>query len=262
MSDLPRDTEFELAALADGSLKPEQRERVLGRVQSSCELQAALAEQQHAVGLTAAVDVKASVELHQRVEAMIAPAEHERRRGRPRWRIGIAVAAGAALAAGVIAIGLATTSGGGSQGFGVKQAAALTLSSATMPAPRESKTDRAQLSASVEGVRFPYWGERFGWHSSGARSDDVGGRSVRTIFYSNGGGKRVGYAIASGQAPSTPGGTIVKRWGVSYRISADAGANVVSWERDGHLCVVSGKGVSTHTLVSLASWGSEKPRST
>lgn len=261
MSDLPKDTEFELAALADGSLEPERRERALRRVRSSHELQEALAEQQRAVGMTAAVDVRAPAALHQRVEAMVASAPRRRERVRPSRRFGMAAVATAALAAGVVAIALATTSGGGSQGFGVKQAAALTLSSATMAAPAESRADRAQLSASVEGVRFPYWGERFGWHSSGARSDRVAGHSVTTIFYSNSEGKRVGYAIASGNAPRTQGGRTVERWGVSYRISADGGASVVSWKRDGHLCVVSGRGVSARTLLSLASWGSEKRHS-
>jgi hypothetical protein len=31
-------------------------------------------------------------------------------------------------------------------------------------------------------------------------------------------------------------------------------AAVVTWLRDGHLCVVSGRGVSSATLLRLASW--------
>jgi len=35
------------------------------------------------------------------------------------------------------------------------------------------------------------------------------------------------------------------------------GAPVVTWLRDGHLCVVSGHGVSGATLLRLASWGDD-----
>jgi len=29
----------------------------------------------------------------------------------------------------------------------------------------------------------------------------------------------------------------------------------VTWTRSGHLCVIAGRGVSGHTLLRLASWG-------
>jgi hypothetical protein len=32
------------------------------------------------------------------------------------------------------------------------------------------------------------------------------------------------------------------------------GATVVSWLRDGHLCVLAGRGVSGATLLAVASW--------
>jgi hypothetical protein len=51
---------------------------------------------------------------------------------------------------------------------------------------------------------------------------------------------------------------VVRRWGVSYRVLSHDGATVVAWQRDGHLCVMAGRGVSARTLVSLAGWGSEK----
>jgi hypothetical protein len=43
-------------------------------------------------------------------------------------------------------------------------------------------------------------------------------------------------------------------------VLSQSGATIVTWQRGGHLCVVSGRGVSAHTLLSLASWDSEKPR--
>ena len=125
-----------------------------------------------------------------------------------------------------------------------------------MPAPVEDQAHRAQLAAAVGGVPFPYWTERFGWRSSGTRTDQIAGRSVTTVFYSNAEGQRIGYAIASGRAPAWHGGKVVRRWGVSYRVLGQEGATVVTWQRSGHLCVVSGRGVSARTLLSLASWGS------
>jgi hypothetical protein len=257
MTDLPRDTEIELAALADGSLAPEPRERALKRVRGSRELQMALAEQQRVVELTGAVKATAPPSLHRRVEAMLPPSRRRRTFLTP--RVGFAGVAAVALVAGVVAIGL---SGGGTSGLSVQRAAALTLSPATMPAPAESKTHRAQLAATVGGVPFPYWKERFGWRSSGSRTDRLAGRSVTTIFYANGDGQRIGYAIVSGPAPATHDGSIVRRWGVSYRLLSHEGISVVTWQRGGHLCVVSGRNVSPHTLLSLASWGNERSRVT
>jgi hypothetical protein len=253
MTDLPRDIEFELAGLADGSLTAERRARALERVRGSHELEAALAEQRRAVQLTAAVEVVAPASLHRGIEAMI-PDRSRRTFLTP--RVGFATAVAVALAAGVVAIGL---SGKPSHGPSVQQAAALTLSPATMPAPAESEAHRAQLAAAVGGVPFPYWKERFGWRSTGSRTDRLDGRSVRTIFYANREGQRIGYAIVSGPAPTTGGGSVVRRWGVSYRLLTHDGATVVTWQRDGRLCVVAGRNVSAHTLLSLASSGDEKP---
>jgi hypothetical protein len=251
MTDLPRDTEYELAALADGSLAPERRAQALERVRGSRELRGALAEQRRAVELTAAVEVRAPASLHRQVEAM-APARRRRMFATP--RLGFAAAAATALVAAAVAIGL---SGRPSPGLSVRQAAALTLSPPTMPAPAESRAHRAQLAVAVGGVPFPYWRERFGWRSSGARTDLLAGRSVTTVFYSNAEGRRIGYAIASGSAPTVHGGTVVRSWGVPYRVLTQGDATVVTWQRGGHLCVVSGRGVSARTLLSLASWGSE-----
>jgi hypothetical protein len=259
MNELPRDTERELAALADGSIEPELRERARRRVEESRELRDALAEQRRAVELLAAVDVDAPASLHARVEESLALARDGRRRPERvprRARVAFAATCATALAAAAVAIAL--SGGGGSRGLSVRQAAALTLSPATMPAPAESSTNRAQLRAAVGGVTFPYWRERFGWRGSGARTDRVGGRAVTTVFYSNREGRRIGYAIVSGRAPRTSGGAVVSHWGVRYRVLSQDGATVVAWQRNGHLCVIAGRGVSAHTLLSLASWGGER----
>ena len=213
---------------------------------------------------TLAGAVKAPESLHKRVENMVEEAQSRapaRRRigwATPTGRFSIAVA-GAALAA-AIAIVLAVTlpGGGNSSTLTPRAAATLALAPATSPAPSESASNHSELTASVGGVAFPYWKERFGWRGSGARNDTVGGRKVTTIFYSNPSGRRVGYAIVAGPAPASGGGALVRRWGVSYRISSQDGANVIVWRRGGRLCVMAGRGVSPHTLLSLASWGSER----
>lgn len=211
-----------------------------------------------------AATVKAPESLHRRVQEMVEEADgrtgERQRRLTLRWspvawspaRLGLLATAVAGLAAAAIAIGL---SGGGSPGLTVERAAALTLSHATMAAPRESSANHAQLEASVEGVAFPYWRERFGWRGAGERIDRVAGRSVTTVFYTDSAGRRIGYAIASGRSPRLSGGTI--RWssrGVPYRVSTQEGATVVAWPREGHLCVVSGRGVDAATLLRLAGW--------
>ncbi|MGN6372263.1 MAG: hypothetical protein ACTHM1_04645 [Solirubrobacteraceae bacterium] len=215
-----------------------------------------------------AASVKAPESLHERVQEMVEQADARApkrrrsaaRRRRPAWspaawspaRLGVAATAAAGLAAVAVGVGV---SGGGSSGLTVAKAAALTLRPATMGAPRESAANHTQLDVSVQGVAFPYWRERFGWRSAGERVDRVDGRSVTTVFYADRTGRWIGYAIASGRAPQLTGGTV--RWsslGVPYSVSTQGDATVVAWPRKGHLCVVSGHGVDTATLLRLAGW--------
>ncbi len=106
-------------------------------------------------------------------------------------------------------------------------------------------------------MTFPYWEESLGWRSTGQRIDTVHGRTVTTVFYSNSQGRRVGYAIVAGSpAPHTSGGTLWRHRGTAYRVQEQDGVEVVSWLRSGHLCVVSGRGVTAPTLLGLASWQS------
>jgi hypothetical protein len=204
--------------------------------------------------------------LHDHVESLIAA--HQKRHGaqrasRRRLSPVALVGAGAVLAAvivAVIAVGLST--GGSARTVSFRQEAAVTLRAATFPAPSESSAHHTELAAAIDGVAFPYWGERFGWHGTGSRSDRIDGRLVRTVFYIDGAGQRIGYAILAGTpAPRVSGGAIVWRGGVSYRLLRENGASVVAWLREGRLCVVSGRGISSATLLELASW-SDRPRST
>src|SRR4029077_210926 len=151
-----------------------------------------------------------------------------------------------AVAAVAIAVGL---SGSDTPAPTVRQVSALTLRGATAAPAAENPNTHAQLAAAVDGVSFPYWGGRFGWHTTGARSDRIAGRTITTIFYANRRGQRGGYAIVSGGAPRRPsGGHLAWRDGAPYWTISQNGVKVVTWLRRGHLCVVSGRGVSSATL--------------
>jgi hypothetical protein len=150
--------------------------------------------------------------------------------------------------------------GGGSTALSIRQASALTLAPATAAAPRESPGNGEQLAAAVDGVAFPYWEGRLGWRSTGARTDHLAGRTITTVFYGDARGRQVGYAIVAGTpAPRLSGGVIARRGGIAYRLLQENGSPAVGWLRGGHLCVVSGRGVSSATLLALASSGARRP---
>jgi hypothetical protein len=212
------------------------------------------------------IDVPAPDSLHHEVQALI---DARSRRGARRpgagrgTRRGTRPFAGAprlaavgAILAAILAVAIAfESSGGGSSTLSLGNASALTLRPATTGPPGESSANGAQLEAGVDGVSFPYWGERFGWRATGTRTDRLDGRTVRTIFYANARGARIGYAIvAGGSPPQLSGGVVSRHDGTPYRLLSQHGAPVVMWLRRGHLCIVSGRHVSGATLLRLASW--------
>jgi hypothetical protein len=203
--------------------------------------------------MIASIDVPAPGRLHDRVQAMADEAQ-ARRSPAARRPLAFRIAAGAtALAVVVIAL-VVVLGGSGSEKLDLKATADLALSGATSPAPAEDPGTRSQLAASVEGIPFPYWGEKFGWRSSGSRLDHRDGRTVQTVFYSDASGRTVGYAIVGGSpAPSVGAGTVHRLHGTPFHLTTVNGQGVVSWVRDGHLCVVTGRGVPSATLLALAS---------
>jgi hypothetical protein len=218
-------------------------------------------EQQRIAELLRSFDAPAPESLHRRIESLVASHQSRFAPRSPRRRLRrfspLWLASAGAVAAAVVAVAIAVGLGGGgsSPTVSFSQAAASTLRAATLPAPPESQAHDAQLAVAVDGVPFPYWSERFGWRSSGSRTDRVDGRSITTVFYADSSSQRIGYAILAGTpAPRVEGGMVVWRGGVSYRLLSENSAAVVTWLRDGHLCVVSGRNVSSATLLRLASW--------
>jgi len=169
------------------------------------------------IELVRSSDERASDALHRRIESMIDERSFQRARrsilGGSRRAAGAGLgrrlASAGALVAVVIAVLAVVLSGGGGHALSLRQATALTLSSATAPAPKESARNRTELVAAVQGVHFPYWEEHFGWRSTGQRTDSVAGRTVMTVFYANGSGQQIGYAIVSGTP--APGWTAARR---------------------------------------------------
>jgi hypothetical protein len=218
-------------------------------------------EQRRITELLRSFDVPAPESLHRRIELLVA--SHHRHRFAPRSArrlrrfspLGLTSVGAVAAVVVAIAIAVGLGSGGSAPTVSFSQAAASTLRAATLPAPPKSQAHHAQLAVAVNGVPFPYWSERFGWRSTGSRTDRVDGRSITTVFYADRGGRRIGYAILAGtRVPRVAGGVVTWRGGASYRLLSENGAAVVTWLRDGHLCVVSGHGVSRATLLRLASW--------
>jgi hypothetical protein len=211
---------------------------------------------EHVAELLRAVQTPAPARLHRQVHQMV-DAERGASPGRDLLirRLKPTLAAMAVAVVAGAAVALLTGTGTRQHVVSVREASALTLSAATMGAPTESRTHKGQLATAVDGVAFPYWQDRFGWRSSGARADTVAGRAVMTVFYTNGSGQRIGYAIVAGTpAPNVSGGTVSWRNGVPYRLLREHGAPVITWKRDGRLCVVAGRGVNEATLLALASW--------
>ena len=120
-------------------------------------------------------------------------------------------------------------------------------------------TSGALLRADVQGVVFPDWSER-GWHEVGARSDRLGDRPTRTVYYEHM-GHRIAYTIVSGPALAPPSGARrVRRDGIDvalYRDPRHGGHDVAVFERGGHTCVLAGHVLHTSTLVELATWSAD-----
>lgn len=251
-----------LAALADGSLRSDE---MRAEIEADPDARALLDEQVRAVALvrSAADDVRAPDALRERLLTLApdeAGAREMSRRARrapsrtstPRRRRLLAgVAAVAAVVVVVLALSLSGTSGSPT----VAQAAALSTRPATLPAPRHLGPHSFLINRSEAGVPFPYWEDHFHWKAVGARTDTLAGRTATTVFYVDRRGRRLAYAIVSGAPLPVPSGarTIV-RDGVHMWVATISGATVVTWERDGHSCVMASAQVPAASLVRLASW--------
>lgn len=244
------DIDTDLTRLADGTLDPERARELEARVAESPELSAQLAEQRRAMTAVRALDDGAPMALREQVERMRERSGPKRRRVK---RYGLAGAL--TTAAACVAVALAVIVGSGASGPSLAQAAAFTVKPATGPAPTHSFD--GTLNLNVDGVPYPYWKKDYGWVATGSRVDTIHGRTATTVFYRKG-HKRIGYTIVTGSPVSVSGAPKVA-WvgGTRFRSLPVKGNTVVTWERRGHSCILSGTGVSRAQLLKLASWKDE-----
>ena len=147
--------------------------------------------------VSAPMALRARVEAMQRGEATEAPRrERERRRG---WGwLPSAGLAGAALAAVAIVVAF---SGG--------PATAEVLAAAVRAPVAAAQLDPGQprlLKDQVDDVRFPNFEGKFGWEAEGVRTDEIGGRETKTVFYRRE-GRRIAYTIVEGEQLAWPPGS-------------------------------------------------------
>lgn len=239
----------DLARLADGTLPAERRAEVEARVAASPQLTRILERQGVALeALRGTAEIGAPARLRAGVE--------RRRRGHSAGdrRRGIVFGAPVAAAAAVALALVLVLSGGSSSNPTVADTTALAQKPPTQPAPGSVPGDPALLRATVDDVPFPNYSAKFGWKAAGARHDDPSGRGATTVFYEKG-ARTIAYTIVSDGALDPPqDARTTRRDGVVYRTFRDGGRAVVTWERDGHTCVLSSRAAKPGELVALADW--------
>jgi hypothetical protein len=237
----------DLTALADGSLRGRRRARLEARLAASPELREELERQTRAVAAIRSVELSAPAGLRARV---VAERVGARRPARSR-RLALGAALAGAVAAAALAAVLALP---GSAGPSVVEAAELASRPATDAAPAPDPATPRELEARAEGLAFPNWAETLGWRATGVRRDEIEGRSATTVFYERG-GRMVGYTIVSGEWIEPPeGARPAERAGTKLWHLDDRGRPIVTWERDGRTCVLSGEDVPVRVLLGLAAW--------
>jgi hypothetical protein len=243
-------SERDLAAFADGSLPAAKRHQVEEALSASPELRSAVAAQQQVLGaIDAAARERAPSSLRARVRLVQPPPRRHRAA-----RLGVVgvTSALAACAAAVVAVVLAV--GSGTVAPTVAQAAVLT-GQAPQAAVNEPATGHETLpGVRASGLTYPYWEDRFHYKATGVRYDGIGGRRITTVFYRHG-PSRVAYEIVSGQ-PLRVGGkaSSSQRQGVQLRAMHTHRGLLVTWQRDGHTCILIGAHTGLPALLSLAAW--------
>jgi hypothetical protein len=239
----------DLARLADGTLPPERRAEVEARVAESPELSRAL--QTQAVAIDALQRVNRDTGAPAQLRGQLERAQNRRRRRarRPRaWRSAVAAGMAVVLALGIVLPGIV------SESLSVAEASTFAEKPPTQGAPAGVPGTPQLLRANVDQVPFPNYAKKFGWTASGRRDDHRSGHDATTVYYRKG-GKTIGYTIVSGHALGEPSNARLSTLaGVDYRVFSHDDRTVVTWQRGGHTCVLSAKGVPATQLVALANW--------
>ena len=103
-------------------------------------------------------------------------------------------------------------------------------------------TAPAAAGEAFEGLRFPHYEQ---WRATGARTDVIDGRRVRTVFYERD-GRTIAYAIVAGPA--------IDDVGELRAVRGDRDLVAVTWTRHGRTCMIIGSGADADALARLAAW--------
>jgi hypothetical protein len=250
----PRSDEHEqwmLVRLADGSLSERERQAIEAYVAGSPEAQVRLARQRRVVTAFRAGGPVLSSAARARLDAQLQSAETARSPiARFPGRIALA-GVGSLVALALVLV--AVISAGGVKAPTISQAALLAYSPATGPAPAADPTDHRFLQARFGGITFPDYQRQFAVLASGQRTDQTGGRTIRTVYYTLPTQTRISYSIVSGSPlpPPAAAKVAVTLRGVSLRAYAHGALKIVTLVRNGRTCILAGR-TSTQTLLALA----------
>jgi hypothetical protein len=228
----------DLVALADGNLPEARRAEVEARVAASPRAGEMLEAQRRSLGATAAFADAAP-------DLVLKPAAPRR----PRPMLALAMAT---VLLALVATVFSMTRGGGP----LDEAVALASEPATETVGGHT------LDRSFAGVTYPDWQHEFGWHATGARRDEAGGRASDTVYYEHM-GHRIGYTVLEGEALGLPSdGRRIVRDGLAIQLFHEGEKSVAVFERNGRTCVLAGKVLEDETLIKLAAWGANGGQST
>ncbi|MGH2959089.1 MAG: hypothetical protein ACRDKE_05750 [Solirubrobacterales bacterium] len=229
-------SEHELAALADGTLGAERRREIENQLASSEQIRNSIDRQRAAIELTRELEVPATDALHARVAEMSSAAAPRRRH---RFAVGGFAAATAAILV-ALAIVLAPWQGDPT----VSEVMAVAAGGPVSGAPAKDAGRPGMLAVSVGTVQFPTWEP--GWKATGTRTDTVGGREVKTVFYSNAEGATIKYAVVDGAPIDTIDPSVA-----SYELTRSGDSRRILWRAGGHTCIIEARGVAPDALERL-----------
>jgi hypothetical protein len=247
-----------LVGLADGSLPAEERQAAERELLDRPDCAAALERQRRAVAAVHAARPSAPPQLRRRIEAQL---ERPPRGSDIRLpRIGLRHTAVAGVVAAVaLALLMVLLPLGPAQAPAVSEVAELAERGIVAPAPAADAQRRGFLAEEADGIPYPDWSDAFGWTADGARADALADRSAETVFYEHE-GHHIGYTIIDGDALAPPpDARRIVRNGVELHAYKDGPRDVVTFEREGRTCVLSGDVLQQETLLRLAAWRPGQP---
>jgi hypothetical protein len=208
-----------------------------------------LAERGRALIAAAVAETSAPLALRERIE-------RDRERARPAARRRWFGVAGSIAAVGAAVLAAIVIEVGGTQAPGVLATVQLAGKGPALPAPKHDPANPALLQAKSDGLPFPNWYDKFQWRASGARTDTIGDRDAKTVYYDSPLGARLAYTILGGKAIAPPDGArTIRRHGTEFHVMNRGGRRIVVWERAGHTCVMSAPvSVPQSRLIDLAGW--------